>query len=386
MTAFKRAEKSRADATFHDHLKELRTRAFVVVLVFLTAASLAYTYKDPILSVLMKPLAGEKLIYLTPAGGFSFIFQVTLYVGIVAVIPLVMFSVFRFLAPVLARKTQVMSAVVMISSLLLLVSGASFGYFFAIPAAMDFLIHFADGFANASLTAQSYLGFVMAYTAGLGALFQLPLILLFIHWVRPLRPRKLLAFERYVLLFSFVIAAIISPTPDAVNQAIIAMPIIVMYQVGVIAVWVSVVRAKRREGAGERKQLRRAKKAVLAVSSAPAAAIAPAVRQIVPSVVGVAPATAARSAKAVAASPAKTPQQVQPAVRAVAPAPGRGRSLDGVRSQRTTRIEGALTAHIPSRNSVAAPSSLNRAVSQSGPRRSLDGVSVILKELDDAAI
>ena len=245
MAAFYGAAKTRAATTFHDHLKELRTRAFVVVAVFVVASSVAYNYKDWLLTILMRPLGGEKLIYLTPAGGFSFIFQVTIYAGLIITIPVLVYNIFRFIAPILSQKTRFYSVVIVISSMLLLAAGVSFGYFYAIPAAMNFLIHFADGFANASLTAESYLGFLMAYTAGLGLLFQLPLLLLFTHWIHPLKPKKLLSFERYMILIAFIVAAIISPTPDALNQTIIAAPIIVMYQIGVIAVWVSVHRKKK---------------------------------------------------------------------------------------------------------------------------------------------
>jgi sec-independent protein translocase protein TatC len=246
MAASKRAAKSRTATTFHDHLKELRWRAFIVVAVFVVASSVAYNYKDWLLTILMRPLGGEKLIYLTPAGGFSFIFQVTVYAGLIVTIPVLIYNIFRFIAPVLSRETRLYSATVVASSILLLAAGVSFGYFYAIPAAMQFLVHFADGFANASLTAESYLGFVMAYTAGLGLLFQLPLLLLFIHWIYPLKPKKLLSFERYMVLIAFVVAAVISPTPDALNQTIIAAPIILMYQIGVIAVWLSVHRKKKK--------------------------------------------------------------------------------------------------------------------------------------------
>lgn len=245
MAASKRAANASAAATFHDHLKELRARLFVVAVVFVAAASVAFSYKDWLLDVLMRPLEGEKLIYLTPAGGFSFIFQVSMYAGLVVAVPVLIYNIFRFIAPVLPSRTRLISVVVMLSSVMLLLAGVSFGYFYAIPAAMQFLIHFADGFVSASLTAESYLGFVMAYTAGLGLLFQLPLIIMFIHWIKPLSPLGLLKFERYMILLSFVAAAIISPTPDALNQVILAAPIIAMYQLGVIGVWISVRRTRR---------------------------------------------------------------------------------------------------------------------------------------------
>lgn len=245
MPAGTRAAGTSAAVTFHDHLKELRLRLFAIVVVFIVAAGVAYNYKEVLLDVLMRPLGGEKLIYLTPAGGFSFIFQVTLYVGVIAAIPVLIYNIFRFIAPVLPMGVRTTSLLVIVASTVLLISGVLFGYFFAIAAAMQFLVHFADGFVTASLTAESYLSFVVAYTAGLGALFQLPLIILFIHWIHPLKPSGLIKFERYLILFAFVAAAIISPTPDVLNQTILAAPIIVMYQVGVIAVWISVRRRKR---------------------------------------------------------------------------------------------------------------------------------------------
>lgn len=261
MSASQRAvTKTGAATTFHDHLKELRTRLFVVVVIFITAATVAFSYKDWLLEVLMRPLNGEKLIYLTPAGGFSFIFQVSMYAGLIAAVPILIYNIFRFIAPVLSKRTRVGSLTVMLTSIVLLAMGVGFGYFYAIPAAMQFLIHFADGFVSASLTAEAYLGFVMAYTAGLGLLFQLPLIIMFVHWIKPLSPMGLLKFERYMILLAFVAAAIISPTPDALNQAILAAPIVIMYQLGVIGVWVSVRRKSKRGLAAAAKQARATKK------------------------------------------------------------------------------------------------------------------------------
>jgi len=77
----------------------------------------------------------------------------------------------------------------------------------------------------------------MAYVAGLGLLFQLPLILLFWNWISPIQKGGLLNSQRYVIAGSFIVAAMITPTPDAVNQAMVAGPIIVIYQLGVIAVF-----------------------------------------------------------------------------------------------------------------------------------------------------
>lgn len=232
--------------TLHDHIRELRTRLFIVALVFLVASSVAYYYKDALVHLLLSPLQGEKLIYLNPGGGFSFIFQITLYVGAATAIPFLIFNLYRFVSPALPPRAQKNALGVLAASLVLLVMGVAFGYLYAIPGALNFLNHFADGYVDPSLTADSYLNFLLAYTAGLGILFQLPLIMLFIHWIHPLKPTGLLKFERYMILAAFIAAAIITPTPDLVNQTIMAAPIIVMYQAGVIAIAITIHNAKKR--------------------------------------------------------------------------------------------------------------------------------------------
>jgi sec-independent protein translocase protein TatC len=127
---------------------------------------------------------------------------------------------------------------VVLASTLLLVSGVAFGYFVAIPAALQFLTTFAGGFVQPNLTADSYLSFVVAYLLGLGLLFQLPLLLVFWNWVQPFKPGGLLNTQRYVLVGAFIAAAMITPTPDVVNQCLIAVPILAIYQLGVVSVFV----------------------------------------------------------------------------------------------------------------------------------------------------
>jgi len=248
MSASKRAGVTSAPAkalTLHDHIKELRTRMLFVAIVFVIMSSVAYSYRDPLIHFLLQPLGGEKLVYLNPGGGFSFIFSVTMYVGVAFAVPILIYNLYRFVKPALPKTAQRGSALVLLASFLLLIAGVSFGYIYAIPGALNFLTGFAGDYISASLTADSYLSFVLAYTAGLGILFQLPLILLFVHWIHPLKPGGLLKFERFAVVIAFVLAAFITPTPDIVNQCIIATPIIIMYQIGFGAILVSISRQKR---------------------------------------------------------------------------------------------------------------------------------------------
>lgn len=239
---------SRADdppSTMMDHITELRNRFFIIAVIFIATSSLAYVFRDFIISLLLSPLEGQKLVYLNPAGGFNFIFLISMYVGFAFTAPLLIQQVYSFVKPILPKAAQKYSLIIFVGSFVLLVAGMVFGYLFAIPGALHFLYSFASEYIEASLTADSYLNFVIAYTIGLGLVFQLPLLLLLIHWIRPFTPGGLLKTERWVIVLAFVAAALITPTPDPLNQTVIALPIIIVYQIGVVAVLLSIRKSRR---------------------------------------------------------------------------------------------------------------------------------------------
>ena len=258
-TPNKKGETKATQKVFADHVSELRMRITWVVLVFIITSAVAYNYRDFLVHLVLSPLGDQKLVYLTPAGGFSFIFQITMYAGGVVTAPLLIYHLYRFVVPALPRHAQRYSLRVITAAILLMLAGVAFGYFVAIPAALHFLTTFAGGYVEANLTADSYLSFILAYVAGLGILFQLPLLLVFWNWMSPLGPKKLFSSERFVIVFAFIAAALMTPTPDVLNQSLIAIPIIAIYQFGVIAVLITNRSKARRE--------KREKKALLARSS-----------------------------------------------------------------------------------------------------------------------
>ena len=222
------------------HIYELRKRLFWTVLVGLALGTVVYSYHDFFLHLIMSPLGNEKLIYLTPAGGFAFIFSATMYVTAIGVLPFFLYQIYGFLRPAIPAHTNKLSIKMAFAALLLMSAGVTFGYVVAVPSGLQFLTTFASDYVVPSLTAESYLNFVFGYVLGIGLLFELPLVLLLVHWVYPLTMKQLLNSERFVIVLAFILAAIISPTPDALNQAMIAVPIIIVYQLGVIAVWISI--------------------------------------------------------------------------------------------------------------------------------------------------
>jgi len=315
-----------------DHIAELRTRFFVVAVVFIASSALAYTFRDQLIHLLLSPLGGQKLIYLNPAGGFNFIFLISMYVGIAFTAPLLIQQMYSFVKPALPEAAQKYSGVIFLSSSILLVAGIIFGYVFAIPGALHFLYSFASDYIVASLTADSYLNFLIAYTVGLGLVFQLPLILLLIHWIKPMTPGGLLRSERWVIVLAFIAAALITPTPDPLNQTIIALPIIVVYQIGVIAILLTIRKARRSQ-----------KQALVPVA---AAVVSPVV---------------------------VNPQPVVATQVAPQPTPHMRRSIDGLMPPSTASHRPVPKLHTPAREAIApAPRPLTRPGS---PRYFMDGVS-----------
>lgn len=241
------------EQTFIEHIRELRSRLFWVVTSLLIASSIGFMFKDVLVAFILAPLHGEKLVYLTIGGGFSFIFTVCLYFGAVVSIPVTIYHLYRFLQPVLGSTSRRLIVNLMLSSAGLAIAGAAFGYFIAIQASISFLMNFAEGAITSSVTAESYMNFVIAYTAGLALVFQLPLLLFIFDHIRPFKPGALLSSQRFVITGAVIAAALITPTPDVVNQMIIAIPIIAIYQVGVLIVYFR-HRAQRRVDTPKAKQ------------------------------------------------------------------------------------------------------------------------------------
>lgn len=217
-------------ATFADHIQELRSRLMKSLFFVAIGAGIGYALHNTLLSVLQKPLH-EKLYYTTPTGAFSFIIKVCTVFGIVVALPALLYHGFAFFQPLISSKTKRSITLYVFLSVILACLGIAFAYFISLPAALNFLVNFGNdsGTIESLITTNEYFNFVLAYIAGFAVLFQLPLIISFINRIKPLTPKKLFGATRYVVLASFIIAAVITPTPDPFNQLLMAGPVILLY-------------------------------------------------------------------------------------------------------------------------------------------------------------
>jgi sec-independent protein translocase protein TatC len=227
-----------AKLPFIEHLYELRRRVFIAVLSITIWATAAYFVQQHIVAALLKPAAHQEFIYTSVGGGIDFLFRVCIYTGIVFSIPVIVFQILKYLEPLIKRDAMRFMLIGSMASGVLAIIGIAFGYFVGLPAALHFLLHqFTSDQIHPLLTIQSYMSFVTLYMLGSALLFQLPLILVLINRIKPLQPKKLLAKERWVILIAFVLGGIINPSPRIQDQVLLAGPIILTYQIGILLVW-----------------------------------------------------------------------------------------------------------------------------------------------------
>jgi Sec-independent protein secretion pathway component TatC len=166
------------------------------------------------------------------------LFGVCLDIGIALSIPLIVYQVLRFIEPLMHRTT---TRFVMVGSLIsgaVAIGGILFGYFFGLPAALEFLLHqFQTAQVRPLITIQAYLSFVTIYLLGAALMFQLPLFMIFINRIKPLKPSKLFKYERHMIVAAFVIGFIMNPTPNLIDQLLVVLPIILSYQLGIGIIW-----------------------------------------------------------------------------------------------------------------------------------------------------
>jgi sec-independent protein translocase protein TatC len=228
---------------FISHVHELRRRLAWSALVLGAGAGLGYLWRDQILDWLQSPLHAT-LYYTNVTGAFEFLAQACLLVGVLVALPVFVYNLVSFVRPALPARVSNRTIVgVVAASCLLTVAGVGFAYYVSLPAALHFLRTVDVKHLHPLIAADSYLSFVMNYLAVFAIIFQLPLITLFIDRFTPIPPAALSKWRRWVILGSFGAALILPIAPDPVSQLMLALPVVVLYE---ISIWLVVLAHARR--------------------------------------------------------------------------------------------------------------------------------------------
>lgn len=240
--------------TLLDHLEELRRRLVYSLIAIVVALFAAWTFRDQIYGFLVRPILpflpeGKKLAFLGITDPFVIYFKMSALVGIFAASPFLIYQAYAFIAPGLYRRERRYAIPFVMLGSGFFIAGGAFAYTVAFPFAVEFLLGLGTPFEPV-ITVQKYFGFLMTVILGLGLMFELPMFIFLLASIGVVTPEFLLRHFRWAVLIIFIVAALVTPTPDVVNLCIFALPTIGLYLVGVAAAWV-VVRGKRKRKAAE---------------------------------------------------------------------------------------------------------------------------------------
>lgn len=231
--------------TIAEHFRELRGRLLVIAVVLLTASSVAFYYNERLIDILQRPFQ-QTLYYSSPAGGFTFSIATSLLAGAIVTLPFLIYHLLAFVRPAMPTRSLRNVWKLVVISLLLSGAGLLFAYKLSLPLALEFLKIFATEQIQPLIAANDYLSFISYYLLGFALLFEIPLIMYVINLVTPLGIKALFKFEMPMILIAFILAAILTPTGDPLNQTLMAGPIILLYQFGILAIVIRRRRLRRR--------------------------------------------------------------------------------------------------------------------------------------------
>jgi sec-independent protein translocase protein TatC len=221
------------DLTFIGHVHELRRRLLISGVVVLLGGVVAYYFRQPLLGWLEAPLH-QTLYYSRVTGAFEFIVQACLLVGFIIGAPFIIYQLYTFIQPALPRRLSKRSVtgLILLSSILML-TGIAFGYYVSLPTALHFLGSIDTAHLHPLIAADSYMKFIINYLAVFALVFLLPLFFLTADHISPLPTARLRRIRKWVIIGAFSAALILPVAPDPISQIMLALPIVVMYEVSV---------------------------------------------------------------------------------------------------------------------------------------------------------
>ena len=224
--------------SFFDHLSELRTRIIWSLIPAAIGLGIALYFTKGILTFIQRPLTkmDMKLVFTTPTEAFWTYMKVAMIAGLFIAMPVVLWNVWAFVAPGLHKHERKYAAPFVIVGSLLFLLGGAFALLVIVPYASNFLVSFGqEQGLQPMISVASYTDFVLKFTLAFGVVFQLPVIITLLSMIGVVTPQFLSKNRKYAILINFIVAAVLTPTPDVFNQTLMAGPLIILYEVGIIS-------------------------------------------------------------------------------------------------------------------------------------------------------
>jgi sec-independent protein translocase protein TatC len=232
---------------FLEHLEELRTRIIRSCIAIGAGMLVAFIFADRIAEILLAPTLrvlppGSTLIFTKPGEQFSFYLDVAFIGGVVLAAPFVMYQVWLFVAPALyANEKRFVVPFVALTSVGTL-SGALFSHYLLYPAMIKFFATFKSPHVTFMPRLEDTFDLYKNMIVGMVVVFQIPTLVLFLAKMRLVTARFLWRNLKYAILISFIVAAVLTPSPDPWNQTVFAAPMVGLYLISIVIAWIAAPR------------------------------------------------------------------------------------------------------------------------------------------------
>ncbi len=233
--------------SFVGHIIEFRNRLMWSVIAVVITTIIAFVFEDQIFHILTKPAEGYQLIYIDMTEFLGVYMKVGLTAGIILAMPFLVYQVIMFIAPALTPKEKRYVYIVLPWIFLMFITGVVFSYFVLLPPAVKFLLSFGSEIATPQIRIGSYITVVTRVILATGLVFELPVVSTFLARLGIISYEWLAGKRKWAIILAFVAGAIITPTFDPVNQTLVSLPLIVLYE---LSIWLAkLVRPRQKRAA-----------------------------------------------------------------------------------------------------------------------------------------
>lgn len=221
-----------------EHLFELRKRLVRSVIALVIVFFACYYYKDWIFDIITRPLTqalpkNSYLIYTGMTEAFFVYIKLAFFASLIITSPFILYQIWKFISPGLLASEKKYVVPFVVSSTLLFIGGILFGYFIALPPAFEFFVSFNNKYLQAMISFRDYLSLFVTFLLGFGLSFELPIFIFFLAKLGIVNAKMLSKQRRYAILIIFIVAAILTPSPDALSQILMAIPLMFLYEVSI---------------------------------------------------------------------------------------------------------------------------------------------------------
>jgi len=231
------------EMSFLDHLEELRWRLIYAIIGIVLGSIAAWIFIEPLVEVvLLKPArdSGAVLQNLRPFGQLFLYVQVAIVVGIVATLPNLFYQLWRFISPALKKNEKKYILSIVIFSTLCFLAGIAFAYFVMLPLALKFAAEFGTEAIKNEFAINEYMSIIISVMLASGFVFELPMISFFLTKLGILTPAFMRKYRRHAIVVILVLAAFLTPGADPVSQIVLAVPLVLLYEISILISKISV--------------------------------------------------------------------------------------------------------------------------------------------------